>query len=110
MGIDLQEEKYRLSANDSIVVPKVEPLVEVDGAVYNHQFVQFESPNLRYYISASGGLTDKALLKKSLCSIQQWLEQENEKVSIFPLISNHQTRFKDYSAIRRWCNEQADHI
>ena len=83
VGIDLQEEKYRLNANDSIVVPKVEPLVEVDGAVYNHQFVQFESPNLRYYISASGGLTDKALLKKAYVQYSNGLNRKTKRFLFF---------------------------
>lgn len=83
VGIDLQEEKYRLNANDSIVVPKMEPLVEVDGAVYNHQFVQFESPNLRYYISASGGLTDKALLKKAYVQYSNGLNKKTRRFLFF---------------------------
>ena len=83
VGIDLQEEKYRLNANDSIVVPKMEPLVEVDGAVYNHQFVQFESPNLRYYISASGGLTDKALLKKAYVQYSNGLNKKTKRFLFF---------------------------
>jgi hypothetical protein len=83
VGIDLQEEKYRLNANDSIVVPKVEPLVEVDGAVYNHQFVQYESPNLRYYISSSGGLTDKALLKKAYVQYSNGLNKKTKRFLFF---------------------------
>jgi protein involved in polysaccharide export with SLBB domain len=83
VGIDLQEEKYRLNANDSIVVPKMEPLVEVDGAVYNHQFVQYESPNLRYYISSSGGLTDKALLKKAYVQYSNGLNKKTRRFLFF---------------------------
>ena len=83
VGIDLQEEKYRLNANDSIVVPKTEPLVEVDGAVYNHQFVQFESSNLRYYVSASGGLTDKALLKKAYVQYSNGLNKKTRRFLFF---------------------------
>lgn len=83
VGIDLQEENYRLNANDSIVVPKVEPLVEVDGAVYNHQFVQYESPNLRYYISSSGGLTDKALLKKAYVQYSNGLNKKTKRFLFF---------------------------
>jgi protein involved in polysaccharide export with SLBB domain len=83
VGIDLQEEKYRLNSNDSIVVPKMEPLVEVDGAVYNHQFVQFESSNLRYYVSASGGLTDKALLKKAYVRYSNGLNKKTRRFLFF---------------------------
>jgi protein involved in polysaccharide export with SLBB domain len=83
VGIDLQEEKYRLNANDSIVVPKMESLVEVDGAVFNHQFVQYESSNLRYYISASGGLTDKAQLKKAYVQYSNGLNKKTRKFLFF---------------------------
>lgn len=83
VGIDLKEETYRLSANDSIIVPKVEPLVEVDGAVYNHQFVQYESSNLRYYVSASGGLTDKALLKKAYVQYSNGLNKKTRRFLFF---------------------------
>jgi hypothetical protein len=83
VGIDLKEEAYRLNANDSIIVPKVESLVEVDGAVYNHQFVQFESSNLRYYVSASGGLTDKALLKKAYVQYSNGLNKKTRRFLFF---------------------------
>jgi protein involved in polysaccharide export with SLBB domain len=83
VGIDLKEDKYQLNANDSIVVPKMEPLVEVDGAVYNHQFVQYASSNLRYYISASGGLTDKALLKKAYVRYSNGLNKKTRRFLFF---------------------------
>jgi protein involved in polysaccharide export with SLBB domain len=83
VGIDLKEEAYRLNANDSIIVPKVESLVEIDGAVYNHQFVQFESSNLRYYVSASGGLTDKALLKKAYVQYSNGLNKKTRRFLFF---------------------------
>jgi protein involved in polysaccharide export with SLBB domain len=83
VGIDLKDEKYRLNANDSIIIPKVESLVEVDGAVYNHQFVQYESSNLRYYVSASGGLTDKALLKKAYVQYSNGLNKKTRRFLFF---------------------------
>jgi len=65
VGLNFGENTYRIGANDSLYIPKIEPLVEVSGAVSNQQFVLYSSNKLRYYILAAGGVTNKGTLKKS---------------------------------------------
>ena len=60
-----QGEKFLLQPEDSIYVPKNEPFVEVQGAVFNPQIVSYESDHFLSYISDVGGITDKGNLKKA---------------------------------------------
>jgi protein involved in polysaccharide export with SLBB domain len=83
VGIDLQESDYRVGANDSIYIPKTEPLVEVTGAVFNQQFVQYSGTGLRYYIAAAGGLTDKGLLKKAYVQYSNGLNKKTKRFLFF---------------------------
>jgi protein involved in polysaccharide export with SLBB domain len=83
VGIDLQESDYRVGSNDSIYIPKTEPLVEVTGAVFNQQFVQYSGTGLRYYIAAAGGLTDKAVLKKAYVQYSNGLNKKTKRFLFF---------------------------
>lgn len=60
-----QKEKFLLQPDDSIYIPKKDPFVEVQGAVFNPQIVSYESDNFMSYISDVGGITDKGNLKKA---------------------------------------------
>ena len=60
---------------DSIVIPKFEPVVRVQGEVNEPVAVAYvEGQNLDYYINAAGGGTDKADMKRS------YVVQANGKV------------------------------
>jgi hypothetical protein len=83
VGIDLQESDYRVGSNDSIYIPKTEPLVEVTGAVFNQQFVQYSGTGLRYYIAAAGGLTDKGVLKKAYVQYSNGLNKKTKRFLFF---------------------------
>ena len=60
-----QKEKFLLQPDDSIYIPKRDPFVEVQGAVFNPQIVSYQSDNFMSYISDVGGVTDKGNLKKA---------------------------------------------
>jgi protein involved in polysaccharide export with SLBB domain len=83
VGIDLQESDYLVGPSDSIYIPKTEPLVEVTGAVFNQQFVQYSGTNLRYYIEAAGGLTDKAVLNKAYVHYSNGLNKKTKRFLFF---------------------------
>jgi protein involved in polysaccharide export with SLBB domain len=83
VGIDLQESDYRVGYNDSIYIPKTEPLVEVTGAVFNQQFVQYNGTGLRYYIAAAGGLTEKAVLNKAYVQYSNGLNKKTKRFLFF---------------------------
>jgi protein involved in polysaccharide export with SLBB domain len=50
---------------DSLFIARNDPFVEIVGAVYNPQLIRFESSSFRSYISAAGGVKNKASLSKS---------------------------------------------
>ena len=83
VGIDLEQNAYRIAPNDSLYIPKTEPLVEVSGAVANQQFVLYSSNKLMYYISAAGGFTDKAALKKSYVQYSNGLNKRTKRFLFF---------------------------
>lgn len=58
-------EKFLLQPDDSIYIPKKDPFVEVQGAVFNPQIVSYQSEDFMSYISDVGGITDKGNLKKA---------------------------------------------
>lgn len=60
-----QRGRFLIQPDDSIFIPRNEPFVEVKGAVFNPQIVSYESPFFLSYISAAGGVTDKAHLGKA---------------------------------------------
>ena len=60
-----QKEKFLLQPDDSIYIPRNEPFIEVQGAVFNPQIVSYQSENFLSYISDVGGITDKGNLKKA---------------------------------------------
>ncbi len=59
------QEKFLLQPDDSIYIPKKDPFVEVQGAVFNPQILSYGSDNFMSYISDVGGITDKGNLKKA---------------------------------------------
>jgi protein involved in polysaccharide export with SLBB domain len=83
VGLNFGENTYRISANDSLYIPKTEPLVEVSGAVSNQQFVLYSSNKLKYYISTAGGITNKASLKKSYVQYANGLNKRTKRFLFF---------------------------
>ncbi len=74
------EEKFLLQPGDSIYIPKKDPFVEVQGAVFNPQILSYQSDNFLSYISKAGGTTDKANLKKAYI---QYSNGINRKINHF---------------------------
>ncbi len=60
-----EKETFLLQPGDSIYIPKKDPFVEVQGAVFNPQIVSYQSDDFMSYISDVGGITDKGNLKKA---------------------------------------------
>ena len=83
VGIDLEQNAYRIAPNDSLYIPKTEPLVEVSGAVSNQQFVLFSSNKFMYYVWAAGGFKDKAALKKSYVQYSNGLNKKTKHFLFF---------------------------
>jgi hypothetical protein len=57
--------------------------VEVSGAVSNQQFVLYSSNKFKYYLSAAGGFTDKAVLKKSYVQYSNGLNKKTKHFLFF---------------------------
>lgn len=78
--------KFLLQPGDSIHIPRNETFVEVKGAVFNPQILDFNSNNFLYYISSSGGVTDKGNLKKAYV---QYSNGINRKIKHFLFFRNY---------------------
>jgi protein involved in polysaccharide export with SLBB domain len=50
---------------DSLFISRNDPFVEITGAVYNPQLVRYNSSSFKSYISAAGGVKNKASLAKA---------------------------------------------
>ncbi len=79
-------QKFLLQPGDSIHIPRNETFVEVKGAVFNPQILDFESNSFLYYISSSGGVTDKGNLKKAYV---QYSNGINRKIKHFLFFRNY---------------------
>ena len=79
-------QKFLLQPGDSIHIPRKETFVEVKGAVFNPQILDFDSNNFLYYISSSGGVTDKGNLKKAYV---QYSNGINRKIKHFLFFRNY---------------------
>lgn len=75
-----QSNRILLQPNDSLFIPRNEPFVEVKGAVFNPQLVNFQSEHFMSYISDVGGVTDKGNLKKAYI---QYSNGMNRKIHHF---------------------------
>ncbi|MEN9698042.1 MAG: hypothetical protein RLZ56_1463 [Bacteroidota bacterium] len=65
---------------DSLFISRNDPFVEIIGAVYNPQLIRYESSSFRSYISAAGGVKNKASLAKSYI---QYGNGINKKITRF---------------------------
>ena len=59
----LKRKSLILMPGDSIFIPKVISFVEVEGAVNNPQYVNYNGRRFKYYINAAGGTIENARLK-----------------------------------------------
>lgn len=80
------DNQFLLQPNDSIYIPKNVPFVEVKGAVFNPQILNYEGGNMYQYIAAAGGATDKAHLKKAYV---QYSNGINKKMRHFLFFRNY---------------------
>lgn len=80
LGKSETENQFLLQPGDSIYIPRNEPFVEVQGAVFNPQILSYESASFKRYISDAGGVTDKGNLKKAYI---QYSNGINKKINRF---------------------------
>ena len=77
---------FLLQPNDSIYIPKNVPFIEVKGAVFNPQILNYDGGGMYSYIVAAGGATDKAHLKKAYV---QYSNGINKKIRHFLFFRNY---------------------
>ena len=75
--------KFLLQPNDSIFIPKNVPFVEVQGAVFNPQILNFDNGRMYSYIVAAGGATDKAHLKKAYIQYSNGINKKTRHFLFF---------------------------
>lgn len=77
---------FLLLPDDSIYVPRSNPFVEVKGAVFTPQILNYQSAGFYQYISAAGGATDKADLRRAYVQYSNGL---NRKTRYFLFFRNY---------------------
>jgi protein involved in polysaccharide export with SLBB domain len=75
--------QFLLQPNDSIFIPKNVPFVEVKGAVFNPQILNYEGGSMYSYIVASGGATDKAHLKRAYIQYSNGINKKTRHFFFF---------------------------
>lgn len=75
--------RFLLQPDDSIYIPRNEPFVEVQGAVFNPQILSFESKHFLSYITNSGGVTDNANLKRAYIQYSNGISKKVNRFLFF---------------------------
>lgn len=70
IGVNLEQNASKdmsllMLPGDSLFISRNDPFVQIIGGVYNPQLIRFESSSFKSYISAAGGVKNKASLSKA---------------------------------------------
>ena len=88
IGVNLDHNNARdlsllLLPGDSLFISRNDPFVEVIGAVYSPQLTRYESGSFRSYISAAGGVKNRASLAKAYIQYGNGINQKQTKFLFF---------------------------
>jgi protein involved in polysaccharide export with SLBB domain len=88
IGVNLDNNNARdlsllLLPGDSLFISRNDPFVEVTGAVYSPQLTRYESGNFKSYISAAGGVKNRASLAKAYIQYGNGINQKQTKFLFF---------------------------
>jgi protein involved in polysaccharide export with SLBB domain len=88
IGVNLDNNNSRdlslpLLPGDSLFVSRNDPFVEVTGAVYSPQLTRYESSSFKSYISAAGGVKNRASLAKAYIHYGNGINQKQTKFLFF---------------------------
>jgi protein involved in polysaccharide export with SLBB domain len=88
IGVNLDNNNARdlsllLLPGDSLFISRNDPFVEVTGAVYSPQLTRYESGSFKSYISAAGGVKNRASLAKAYIQYGNGINQKQTKFLFF---------------------------
>ncbi len=88
IGVNLDNNNARdlsllLLPGDSLFISRNDPFVEVKGAVYSPQLTRYESGSFKSYISAAGGVKNRASLAKAYIQYGNGINQKQTKFLFF---------------------------
>lgn len=88
IGVNLDNNNARdlsllLLPGDSLFISRNDPFVEVIGAVYSPQLTRYESGSFKSYISAAGGVKNRASLAKAYIQYGNGINQKQTKFLFF---------------------------
>ena len=88
IGVNLDNNNARdlsllLLPGDSLFISRNDPFVEVTGAVYSPQLTRYESGSFKSYISAAGGVKNRASLSKAYIHYGNGINQKQTKFLFF---------------------------
>lgn len=76
---DAKDMSVLMLPGDSLFISRNDPFVEVAGAVYNPQLLSFESSGFKSYISAAGGVKNRASLAKAYIQYGNGINRKTSK-------------------------------
>ncbi len=84
IGVNLERNAARdmgllMLPGDSIFVSRNDPYVEISGAVYNPQLIRYASSSFKSYISAAGGVKNRASLSKAYIQYSNGMNRKTTK-------------------------------
>jgi len=68
---------------DSLFISRNDPFVEITGGVYNPQFIRHASNSFKFYISAAGGVKNRASLAKAYVQYGNGINRKTTKFLFF---------------------------
>ena len=88
IGVNLDENNSKdlslpLLPGDSLFISRNDPFVEITGAVYSPQLTRYESSSFKSYISAAGGVKNRASLAKAYIHYGNGINQKQTKFLFF---------------------------
>lgn len=88
IGVNLDNNNARdlslpLLPGDSLFISRNDPFVEIAGAVYSPQLTRFESSNFKFYISAAGGVKNRASLAKAYIHYGNGINKKQKRFLFF---------------------------
>ena len=72
-----------LLPGDSLFISRNDPFVQVIGAVYSPQLTRFESGSFKSYISAAGGVKNRASLAKAYIQYGNGINKKQKRFLFF---------------------------
>jgi protein involved in polysaccharide export with SLBB domain len=88
IGVNLDKDAEKdmsllMLPGDSLFISRNDPFVQISGGVYNPQLIRYESSSFKYYISAAGGVKNRASLAKAYVQYGNGINRKSSRFLFF---------------------------